>query len=923
MELFNQFFYLSYGLIVLMIFLGSLTGKAQSSSAKSHHYWSTALILMVLSSFSFFLAGFSSTYFLSFANTALVFSGLATLLFIRSWRYKRELISSRVFWIGMMVFLVAFELLRQYGSFNARVFLISGAILVLNIAALIEVLIQLRKEKSRQLYVLCLAFALQAVVIVLRMYITNHVSSNANTIYEENQLPAILRGVGLASNLLIYVAIGNILLERLWKKEERKSSNAELKMLSSLNALALARDNETGSHIIRTQRYVKLLAERLIKNGHYLDRLSAKTVDCLFKASPLHDIGKVGIPDNILYKDGPLTKDEWGIMKTHTTIGGDVLSSAKAQLDEELEEDDVIEAAIEIAGAHHERWDGQGYPKGLAGQDIPLSARIMALADIYDALVSERVYKSEWRHEDAVEEILNKKGTHFDPHIVDAFIAEKEAFQTIAQKYKDDKSEFKVFTNQVQSSDHKLRRSEEKFQVLFEHSPIGMALITLATGKFIEVNTALLEYTGYTKEEFLKLSFWDITPPEYVDYERSQLEQLSQTGFFAPYQKEYIRKDGSRFPISISGFTVVDADGQKLVWGIIEDITIKQKVLKQDTTRNTVLELMAKNTSAEVVLLQIISDIEKNRPGTFCSILLLNQEGNGFKVGAAPRIPAFFNEAIEQLVLAPGVACCGDAIATGLNSIAENLDTHPNWSFAKPWVEKAGFKSCWSHPVYSSKGEILATFATYRKEIHSPSAEELAEIEVVSSLVSIVLERKILEERVEKLALYDYLTGLPNRYLLMDRIKLAMSISKRSKLYGAILFIDLDKLKVLNDQYGHHMGDLLLAESAKRMQSCIREIDTVARFGGDEFVIILSEISLSVDKTLEQVSVISSKILSALIEPYYLQHDGKMIEHHSSASIGCKVFFDDSDTPDHVLKLADVSMYRAKKLGGNRVDLFS
>jgi diguanylate cyclase (GGDEF)-like protein len=157
----------------------------------------------------------------------------------------------------------------------------------------------------------------------------------------------------------------------------------------------------------------------------------------------------------------------------------------------------------------------------------------------------------------------------------------------------------------------------------------------------------------------------------------------------------------------------------------------------------------------------------------------------------------------------------------------------------------------------------------------------------------------------------------------MDRIKLAMSLSKRSKRYGAVLFLDLDRLKELNDEHGHHAGDMLLNESARRIQFCIRESDTVARFGGDEFVIALSEISADMDKTLEQVKVISEKILAALTEPYQLEFEDKVIEYYSSASIGCRVFFDEADTPEQVLKLADMSMYRAKKMGGNRVDLLS
>jgi response regulator RpfG family c-di-GMP phosphodiesterase len=206
--------------------------------------------------------------------------------------------------------------------------------------------------------------------------------------------------------------------------------NSELQFLSTLNALARARDNETGNHIVRTQHYVNVLAIRLRSDEHYLDLLTDSFIESLVKAAPLHDIGKVGIPDNILLKKGPLNEAEWTIMKTHTLIGESILQSGDIEKDEAQSE--VIQTAINIAVSHHENWDGTGYPRGIAGESIPLEARIMMLADVYDALVSNRVYKKAWPHEDAVQEIKRHKGTRFDPLIVDAFIAEMETFREIA-----------------------------------------------------------------------------------------------------------------------------------------------------------------------------------------------------------------------------------------------------------------------------------------------------------------------------------------------------------------------------------------------------------------------------------------------------------------------------------------------------------
>ena len=209
---------------------------------------------------------------------------------------------------------------------------------------------------------------------------------------------------------------------------------AEDQMLASLNALSLVRDNETGNHVIRTQHYVKAIATRLFAMGKYPDQINEQKIDLLFRAAPLHDIGKVGIPDSILQNPSKLDDDEWATMKTHTTIGESVLSAANLQYQNKKT---IIGTAIKIAGGHHEHWDGSGYPRGLVGEAIPVAARIMAIADVYDALVSKRVYKRQWTHEEAASEIISMRGTKFDPVIVDAFIAEQNNILDIAQQYRD------------------------------------------------------------------------------------------------------------------------------------------------------------------------------------------------------------------------------------------------------------------------------------------------------------------------------------------------------------------------------------------------------------------------------------------------------------------------------------------------------
>jgi putative two-component system response regulator len=202
----------------------------------------------------------------------------------------------------------------------------------------------------------------------------------------------------------------------------------------ALASLAETRDNETGNHIRRTQFYVRALAEKLSQQPRFAAYLTPHQIEVVFKSAPLHDIGKVGIPDRILLKPGKLDPDEYEIMKTHAVLGKNAIAHAEQQLGKEVE---FLSCAKEIAWAHHERWDGKGYPRGLSGSEIPLSARLMSVADVYDALISKRVYKDGMPHEKAVAIILEGRATQFDPDAVDTFAEIAEEFHAIATRFGD------------------------------------------------------------------------------------------------------------------------------------------------------------------------------------------------------------------------------------------------------------------------------------------------------------------------------------------------------------------------------------------------------------------------------------------------------------------------------------------------------
>lgn len=202
----------------------------------------------------------------------------------------------------------------------------------------------------------------------------------------------------------------------------------------AMASLAETRDNETGNHIKRTSNYVKMLAKKLQNHPKFKAYLTDEMIDTLYKSAPLHDIGKIGIPDHILLKPGKLTPEEFEIMKTHTTLGKEAIEHAEKELGYEV---DFLKTAKEIAYSHQEKYDGSGYPLGLKGDEIPISARLMSIADVYDALRSKRIYKNSLNLEMTLKIMKEGRGSHFDPDMLDAFLEIYDEFEVVASNFVD------------------------------------------------------------------------------------------------------------------------------------------------------------------------------------------------------------------------------------------------------------------------------------------------------------------------------------------------------------------------------------------------------------------------------------------------------------------------------------------------------
>jgi len=225
----------------------------------------------------------------------------------------------------------------------------------------------------------------------------------------------------------------NEILEEKVRERTEEINLTQNVTIASLASLAETRDNETGWHIKRSKAYIEVLIEALRDHPRFEELKDRETVELIVKSSPLHDIGKIGVPDSILLKPGPLTQEEFEEMKKHTVLGSEALLVAE----KELGSSTFLRIAADLCRSHHEKWNGEGYPDGLSGNDIPLAGRLMAVADVYDALISSRVYKPPFSHADATAIILEGKGTHFDPDIIDAFERVHTEFERISSEMAD------------------------------------------------------------------------------------------------------------------------------------------------------------------------------------------------------------------------------------------------------------------------------------------------------------------------------------------------------------------------------------------------------------------------------------------------------------------------------------------------------
>ena len=406
-------------------------------------------------------------------------------------------------------------------------------------------------------------------------------------------------------------------------------------------------------------------------------------------------------------------------------------------------------------------------------------------------------------------------------------------------------------------------------------------------GELIEWNSPYASMLGYSADELKGLTHHDLMPEKWRRVEAQIVEQqIIPHGQARLYELEYVRKEGTVFPVELKAHLLRGSDGQPdAIWAIVRDISERKRAEAALREQEEFFRLIAENS------------------GDFIAVIDLD----GRRLYNSPSYKQFFGDTRYLL----GTESFGEVHPDDRERVRQGFfDT-----------VKSGIGQRMEYRFVLPDGGIRQMES--RGGVIRDGEGRVIRVVVVSNDIT---ERKKAEERIHSLAFYDTLTQLPNRRMLSDRLRLAMAGSKRSGCYGALMFLDLDNFKPINDAYGHSVGDLLLCEAARRIAGCVRGVDTVARFGGDEFVVLLSELNGARAASAAQACMVAEKIRVRLAEPYVLpvRHKGAnslLVEHQSSSSIGLVLFLDHEHSEGDLLRWADIAMYQAKDSGRDRIQL--
>jgi putative two-component system response regulator len=699
------------------------------------------------------------------------------------------------------------------------------------------------------------------------------------------------------------------------KRAFEQIKEASLDTIYRLSMASEYKDEETGAHIKRISRYSAAVSRHL--------GLDESTVETILYAAPMHDLGKIGIPDIILVKPAKLDPIEWEIMKLHTVIGAKILKGSDAEF---------IKLGETIARSHHEKWDGSGYPDGLKGIEIPIAGRIVAIADVFDALTSKRPYKEPFSVEKSLDIIKEGKGSHFDPDVVDAFLAIQDEILTIKKQYAEENQhafeipELKALLQQHNrqelpekpqvpeaektKSEDLIKASEFRYRRLFEAAREGILILDAETGQIADVNPFLIEMLGYSKAEFLDKKLWEIGVFKDIAASKRTFAELQSKKYLRYEDLPLERKNGTQISVEFVSI-VYDVDNKKVIECSIRDITerkIAQDALAQAAERDSAVSILASKLVSSVSIVDIselvLESAERFTRSTHGFVGYIDLETGYVISPAMTRGMWGFSQGKDDPNISKKFGGWEWVLDNRHSFSTNSPEDDIRFREATPGcIHIQNFLSAPALIGQELVGQVVV--ANSNRNYHQ---QDLKFIERLATLYAIAIKHQRTEDKIRTLAYHDPLTGLPNRALFNDRFAVAVAGAKRYHRKIALLVLDIDHFKKINDTLGHDAGDEVLKNFGGTQLSILRGTDTVMRLGGDEFVIMITDI---VD--LEYIAIVAQKILEAARKPF-MYHDREI---KTTTSIGVSTYPEDGEDVEMLLKCADIAMYYTKERGGD------
>ncbi|HYK72613.1 MAG TPA: EAL domain-containing protein, partial [Pseudoneobacillus sp.] len=455
-----------------------------------------------------------------------------------------------------------------------------------------------------------------------------------------------------------------------------------------------------------------------------------------------------------------------------------------------------------------------------------------------------------------------------------------------------------------------LIESEQRYKSLFVHNTDAVLSFDLE-GRFTSVNPSAELVSGYSEEELLQMSFSHLLVPDDLEKVVSFFEEVKK-GSPIDYETAMFNKKGERLDLSVKNMPIYKDSEIIGVFSIIKDVTENKKAQLLLDGQTKVLEMIAKGALITKVFEEIILMIEKLSDGGRCSILLADESKTRLLMGSAPNLPKGYNEEINGISIGPRAGSCGTSAHYKRTIIVSDICKDALWTRYRDIAQKYQLKSCWSSPILDNQDEVLGTFAMYKNHVATPSDAVLKFIEKATYLAKLAILHYKAEDTINHMAYHDPLTGLPNRRLFKKRFEHSLEKKAWKEIETSLIFLDLDRFKVINDSLGHTIGDLLLQKVANRLKYSLRRKDFIGRQGGDEFLILLE------DSTKDETELVAKRILKALSRPFRLKGHEVVI----TPSIGISLYPAHGNDPETLIRNADIAMYDAKRQGKNTYQFY-